>query len=96
MVKMNPEDPATPCGLVAKSYFNDTFLIGGQTIDSKGIAWASDVAYKYFNANKTKDGTSVNWKQKQWIDMTDGKSNFNSHSFRTFHCLDENRWTLNL
>ena len=22
---LNPEDPATPCGLVAKSYFNDTF-----------------------------------------------------------------------
>lgn len=27
--KMNLEDPATPCGLVAKSFFNDSFALSG-------------------------------------------------------------------
>jgi hypothetical protein len=45
--------PAIPCGLVAKSVFNDTFeLKMGSTkipIVETGIAWSSDVEYKFNN-----------------------------------------------
>ena len=50
---------AIPCGLIAKSFFNDTFQLsttpfndfstGLITIDSSNIAWKSDVDYKFFN-----------------------------------------------
>ena len=41
---MSPDDPAIPCGLVAKSFFNDKYKIFKQngeqvTIDEKNIAW---------------------------------------------------------
>ena len=51
--------PAIPCGLVAKSFFNDTFVL--ERIDEdKGeseqieikisdIAWNSDIQYKFKN-----------------------------------------------
>lgn len=50
---MDDKDPAIPCGLVAKSFFNDTFEFyrvgeNGQPdvkieINNKNIAWSSDV-----------------------------------------------------
>jgi len=50
MVELRPEDPAIPCGLVAKSYFNDQYRIYNTTdgervlleMDDSDIAWASD------------------------------------------------------
>lgn len=57
--QLDPEDPAVPCGLVAKSFFNDTFELfkknpdGGDDtkIDIKEdqIAWTSDKQYKFDN-----------------------------------------------
>jgi len=53
---MDDSLPATPCGLVAKSVFNDTFTLkkvedDGSTpeieIIQKDIAWDSDIAYKF-------------------------------------------------
>jgi hypothetical protein len=46
--------PATPCGLVAKSFFTDTFNLTkpdktNVTINSTGIAWESDKEYKFKN-----------------------------------------------
>jgi hypothetical protein len=37
-----------PCGLIAKSFFNDEIsLTSGGTMDETGIAWDSDVEYKF-------------------------------------------------
>ena len=56
-----PEDAAFPCGLVAKSFFNDTFGLYDQypdetdlgkgliSINENNIAWESDVEHKFFN-----------------------------------------------
>jgi len=55
---------AIPCGLIAKSFFNDTFQLstttfngtsstGLITIDSENIAWKSDVEYKFKNQPNT-------------------------------------------
>ena len=64
---MGPDDPAIPCGLVAKSFFNDRFgpltKEGGTDIiglDDKNIAWVSEKA-RYKNI-KTINTTEVDWK----------------------------------
>lgn len=55
---LGDEKPAIPCGLVAKSFFNDTFKLyrthddGSKEeieIDQKNIAWTSDVESKFRN-----------------------------------------------
>lgn len=76
---MDDDSPAIPCGLVAKSFFNDTFVLqhGDGTpidprIDETNIAWPSDRDYSYQNMvnnlppNKT-------WEDVQWIDLRNGK-----------------------
>ena len=97
------DDAAFPCGLVAKSFFTDKFLKfkGGPDdkvfdINSKGIAWESDIEYKFDNWD------DPNWENKQWLDVKDGKSSASFLSYlkllsylydiinRTLHCLDEN------
>jgi hypothetical protein len=63
-------DPANPCGLVAKSYFNDTFSLvapGGfdeVPMTSKGIAWSIDKEEKF---KKSPDSEDL-----QWIDVENG------------------------
>ena len=57
---------AFPCGLIAKSMFNDTYKLTdskGNKIDIKenNIAWSGDQGL-YKNANLS----------KQWIDVTNG------------------------
>jgi hypothetical protein len=72
---LNGDDVAVPCGLIAKSYFNDTFMLSDVspfmssnivTIDSTDIAWKSDIDYKFKNQG---DG----WEKKQWINVEDRK-----------------------
>lgn len=59
---LNQTDVANPCGLIAKSLFNDTYTMYTTTsssgsfapstqvnIDSTNIAWKSDVEYKFKN-----------------------------------------------
>lgn len=61
VTELDPDAPAHPCGLVAKSLFNDTYHLfdfkpeagenEGQSIpiDAEEIAWESDVKYKFKN-----------------------------------------------
>ena len=64
---MSADAPAIPCGLVAKSFFNDKFgplKKNGETniigLDDKNIAWESEKA-RYKNI-KTINTTEVDWK----------------------------------
>lgn len=73
---LNPNDPAIPCGLVAKSVFNDAYVITDQNsnpveIDSSSIAWDSDVEYKFKNIKNPPTGKT--WDQVQWLNMEDRK-----------------------
>lgn len=68
---LKPDDFAIPCGLIAKAFFNDEYsLIEKKTgfkidINEKGIANNYDKDFMFNNYE--------NWKEKQWLDMTDGK-----------------------
>jgi hypothetical protein len=61
-VKLDPEAAANPCGLIAKSLFNDTYNLTSPSpnrkdifINETGIAWQSDVDLKYkYPQNKQK------------------------------------------
>lgn len=76
---LNPSDPAVPCGLIAKSFFTDTFrLVRRATnpenieINQKDIAWEADKNLKFKNVENPADKSDKEWyKTKQWIDMTD-------------------------
>lgn len=62
---LEPDAPAFPCGLVAKSFFNDTFALKNDEsvqieINSANIAWKSDVEYKFKNIDNPK------WDTIQW------------------------------
>lgn len=62
------DDYASPCGLIAKSVFNDTYsLFKGKsnkiTIRETGIALESDLEYMYRRAN--------DYNQTQWLDVED-------------------------
>ena len=52
---LDPEGPANPCGLIAYSVFNDSFILEDSTknamnVTSNGIAWPSDIElYKTSN-----------------------------------------------
>lgn len=51
---LDPEAPAIPCGLIAKSFFNDTYELAYSNgtkvnINEEGIAWSADMYYRYKN-----------------------------------------------
>ena len=60
---------ANPCGLIAQSFFNDTFSMSGSSgpvsINEKGIAWQSDIDNKFKNNSSPIE--------TQWTDVTNGK-----------------------
>jgi len=67
--KLDPEAPANPCGLVARSLFNDTYSLkdpknGEVAILFDDIAWDSDKNDKFNNLDE-------NWESKQWVSHTD-------------------------
>lgn len=53
---LDPNGPANPCGLIAKSFFNDRYVFASATgnipINEKGIAWESDINLKYKKMDK--------------------------------------------
>ncbi|CAD8125582.1 unnamed protein product [Paramecium sonneborni] len=59
-----PDDIASPCGLVAKSFFNDTYelSLSGKKIElnQTGISWPNDKGKKYKRAHDSEN--------TQWID----------------------------
>jgi hypothetical protein len=75
--ELDEDEVAIPCGLIAKSYFNDVFKDWGYKnptkvkfneagseelfVNEKNIAWKADKELKYKNVNP----------EKQWIDMED-------------------------
>lgn len=86
---IDDESPAIPCGLVAKSYFNDTFelfKVGGNNkpdvkidIIEKNIAWSSDIQYKFANVKGIPSEKGKDYRDVQWLDMTEGKLQFSSY-----------------
>jgi hypothetical protein len=72
--QLDPEASANPCGLIAKSVFNDTYNLyeyddfnrankRAIPINSTGIAWQSDIDMKY--------SLNDNYKNKMWQNTTD-------------------------
>ena len=67
---LNLDDVAVPCGLIAKSFFRDSFTLKDENgitinIDEKDIAWEADKKIKFKNLPDNIKN------QKQWIDMED-------------------------
>lgn len=67
--KMKDDEVANPCGLAARSYFNDTFglrsdMIGTIEVLHDDIAWETDIDYKFKHVDDYKD--------KLWTDVKDG------------------------
>lgn len=64
---LGANDPANPCGLIAKSLFNDTYSIAKDNemivIDEKDIAWDSDKKNRYVKP--------INASLIQWTDVED-------------------------
>ncbi len=64
--ELNGSDIAVPCGLIAKSLFNDRFNLSLDNkniiIDETNIAWSADKKNKYENSKNL---------SKQWFNMTD-------------------------
>lgn len=67
---LDPQAQAFPCGLVARSLFNDTFVLnyteaGSNTnfvLQENGIAWPDDINYRYKNTNGS-------FQSVQWVDV---------------------------
>lgn len=70
-LELSESDPANPCGLVAKSLFNDTYTLtqvktGKEIkIDSNDIAWEIDKEEKFERSDDSE--------KFQWTDVEDGK-----------------------
>jgi hypothetical protein len=67
---LGDSDVANPCGLIAKTMFNDTYVMkdpkgNSVKIHEDDIAWASDKDRKFSRI----DG---DWEKKQWLDVEDG------------------------
>jgi LEM3 (ligand-effect modulator 3) family / CDC50 family len=61
---LNPDDTARPCGLIARSVFNDTFRIPGYTIDTSKIVTSVDKSmYEDIPSNewRTIDEHLITW-----------------------------------
>jgi len=69
---------ANPCGLIAKSLFNDTYRLEMTSpkkknifINETNIAWDSDKQLKYHRPTINKFGKPIDWKDYLWVDVED-------------------------
>jgi hypothetical protein len=74
-LELDPNEVAVPCGLIAKSFFNDTYQLKNEkgeqiTIDESNIAWEADKKLKYKNVKDPNGKDKEFYKKVQWIDMT--------------------------
>ena len=64
---LDPNGHANPCGIAAKSIFNDEFTLlgpnGPVSIDNEQLTWDSDFDYMY---SRSKD-----YQEDQWLDVED-------------------------
>ena len=68
------EWPIAPCGAIANSLFNDTFILTGMNIDRTGIAWYTDHSVKFNNphpANNLVEAFKSYAKPKFWQESVD-------------------------
>ena len=68
--QFSDDQTANPCGLVARSFFNDTYQIydiSGRRIEIQedNIIWESELIHHYHRINS-------NWKSIQWLDVENG------------------------
>jgi len=69
MVPLSPLNPAVPCGLIAKSFFNDKYELRKVDntripINETDIAWSNDRLYQFKNMNFTMEsmgGDATSW-----------------------------------
>ena len=66
--ELDPDGVAHPCGLIAKSYFNDTFEIIKQGGNEEIIILGNDIAWK---VDKEKYHDSPNYSSHQWMSVED-------------------------
>ena len=65
---MASNDPAIPCGQIAKYIFNDGLDI--QHDDGTSLNYNSDVDISWtFDEKKFKNQDDSDWKDKQWLDI---------------------------
>jgi hypothetical protein len=71
--RLDPDEPAYPCGLMAMSVFNDTYTIIDSNdqqvnVTETGITWSDDVEKKYKNL------PIEDYRRYQWINVENGTS----------------------
>jgi len=75
--KMSGGDYANPCGLIAKSFFTDTYKLYSESEDSNGEVQRRDVFIDETGIANNYDRNYMfknnkEYKQIQWIDVTNG------------------------
>ena len=64
--KLDPEGVAHPCGLIARSFFNDTYKLKKQGENEEIIITANNIAW---SIDKKKYKNSENYTEHQWINV---------------------------
>lgn len=68
--QLSPLSVANPCGLIAKSFFNDTFTITPYTASASPVSISfNDISWKVEREEKFKKNDHT---ELQWIDVKDG------------------------
>lgn len=69
--RLKPDDFANPCGLIAKSFFNDTYSLFNNTTNSNVFINESGIANSYDKDYMFK--RHPNYQDIQWVDVENGK-----------------------